>query len=90
MCACRDVDDIHDMMDDINEQNEIADEIGNALAQPIGFAAEMDEVSSHYNRTCGRNLDSLKWPPPVIIVLYTLTREIEAISPIKILSLSPG
>ena len=44
-CVCRDVDDIHDMMDDINEQNEIADEIGSALSQPIGFAADLDEVS---------------------------------------------
>ncbi len=41
----RDVDDIHDMMDDITEQNEIADEISNVLAQPIGFAGEIDDVS---------------------------------------------
>ncbi|XP_064398517.1 charged multivesicular body protein 4b-like [Halichondria panicea] len=38
-----DVDDIHDMMDDITEQNEIADEISNVLAQPIGFAGEIDD-----------------------------------------------
>lgn len=38
-----DVDDIHDMMDDISEQNEIAEEIGNALAQPIGFNQELDD-----------------------------------------------
>lgn len=47
----RDVDDIHDMMDDIQEQNEIAEEISGALSQPIGFAQELDEVSStkeHY------------------------------------------
>ena len=42
---CRDVDDIHDMMDDIQEQNEIAEEISGALSQPIGFAQELDEVS---------------------------------------------
>ena len=40
---CRDVDDIHDMMDDIGEQNEIA-EISTALSQPISFGAEIDEV----------------------------------------------
>lgn len=38
-----DVDDIHDMMDDIQEQNEIAEEISGALSQPIGFAQELDE-----------------------------------------------
>lgn len=38
------MDDIHDMMDDISEQNEIAEEISNALSQPIGFGAEVDEV----------------------------------------------
>ena len=43
--TCRDVDDIHDMMDDIQEQNEIAEEISGALSQPIGFAQELDEVS---------------------------------------------
>lgn len=38
-----DVDDIHDMMDDIQEQNEIAEEISTALSQPIGFAGEIDD-----------------------------------------------
>lgn len=33
------------MMDDIQEQNEIADEITNALSAPIGFASEIDDVS---------------------------------------------
>ena len=40
------MDDIHDMMDDIGEQNEIAEEISTALSQPIGFGAEIDKVSS--------------------------------------------
>ena len=31
-------------MDDIGEQNEIAEEISTALSQPIGFGAEIDEV----------------------------------------------
>ena len=42
---CRDVDDVHDMMDDIQEQNEIAEEISGALSTPIGFAQEIDDVS---------------------------------------------
>ena len=40
----RDVDDVHDMMDDISEQNEIAQEIGDALSAPIGFNQDLDEV----------------------------------------------
>ena len=40
----RNIDDVHDMMDDIQEQNEVAEEISSALSQPIGFAAELDEV----------------------------------------------
>ena len=43
---CRDVDDVHDMMDDISEQNEIAQEIGDALSSPFGFNQELDEVRS--------------------------------------------
>lgn len=46
MCVCRDVDDVHDMMDDISEQNEIATEITEALSAPIGFNQELDDVSS--------------------------------------------
>ena len=42
--CCSDIDDVHDMMDDIQEQNEIAEEISQAMSAPIGFAAEIDEV----------------------------------------------
>lgn len=38
-----DVDDVHDIMDDIQEQTEIANEISNALSQPVGFQ-DVDEV----------------------------------------------
>ena len=41
----RDVDDVHDLMDDIQEQNEVATEISDALSQPIGFNQEIDDVS---------------------------------------------
>ena len=41
----RNVDDVHDIMDDLQEQNEIAEEIQNAISQPIGFGVELDEVS---------------------------------------------
>ena len=32
------------MMDDIAEENELAEEIGTILAQPIGFQSEFDDV----------------------------------------------
>ena len=41
----RNVDDVHDIMDDLQEQNEIAEEIQNAISQPIGFGMDLDEVS---------------------------------------------
>ena len=44
MSLSRDVDDVHDMMDDISEQNEIAEEISSALSTPIGFNQEIDDV----------------------------------------------
>ena len=40
----RDVDDVHDMMDDISEQHEIANEIANAISSPVGFGQDIDEV----------------------------------------------
>ena len=42
----RNVDDVHDIMDDLSEQNEIAEEIANAISQPIGFAQELDDVGN--------------------------------------------
>ena len=42
--VCRDVDDVHDIMDDIQEQTEIANEISTALSQPVGFQ-DVDEVN---------------------------------------------
>ena len=40
----RDVDDVQDMMDDIQEQNELSEEITNALSNPVGFGQDVDEV----------------------------------------------
>ena len=44
LCLSRDVDDVHDMMDDISEQHEIANEIASAISNPIGFGVDIDEV----------------------------------------------
>ena len=41
---CRDVDKVHDLMDDVAEQQEIANEISDAISNPVGFNTDMDEV----------------------------------------------
>ncbi len=41
---CSNADDVNDMIDDIQEQNEMVQEISDAISQPIGFAAELDDV----------------------------------------------
>lgn len=38
-----DVDKVHDMMDDISEQQDVAKEIADAIANPVAFGAEFDE-----------------------------------------------
>lgn len=34
---CRDVDQVHDMMDDIAEQQDVAKEISDAISNPVAF-----------------------------------------------------
>lgn len=41
----RNVDDIHNLMDDVAEQQEIANEISDAISNPVGFGQDVDEVS---------------------------------------------
>jgi len=38
------VDDVHSLMDDIAEQNEISHEISDAISNPVGFGQDVDEV----------------------------------------------
>ncbi|KAK6178435.1 hypothetical protein SNE40_013225 [Patella caerulea] len=38
-----DVDKVHDLMDEVAEQNEIASEISDAISNPIGFGQDVDE-----------------------------------------------
>lgn len=45
----RDVDGVHDMMDEIAEQQEIANEIGEAISNPVGFGQDLDEVNHSCN-----------------------------------------
>lgn len=45
-----DVDKIHDLMDDMAEQNQIASEISTAISNPVGFDQEVDEVTKNQNK----------------------------------------
>lgn len=42
-----DVDDVHNLMDDVAEQQEIANEISEAISNPVGFGQDVDEVRKH-------------------------------------------
>lgn len=39
----RDVDKVHDMMDDIAEQQDVAKEISEAISNPVAFGQDVDE-----------------------------------------------
>lgn len=43
--AHRDIDKVDDLMQDITEQQELAQEISDAISKPVGFGEEFDEVS---------------------------------------------
>jgi len=38
-----DVDQVHDLMDDVAEQQEVANEISEAISNPVGFGQDVDE-----------------------------------------------
>lgn len=38
-----DVDKVHDLMDEVAEQHEVANEIGDAISRPVGMGADIDE-----------------------------------------------
>ncbi len=41
----RDLDKVDDLMQDITEQQELAQEISDAISRPVGFGDDCDEVS---------------------------------------------
>ena len=45
MFCVRNVDDVHNLMDDVAEQQEIANEISDAISNPVGFQQDVDEAS---------------------------------------------
>lgn len=50
----RDIDKVDDLMSDITEQQEVAQEISDVISRPIGFGEDYDEV-----RTSTGNLNNL-------------------------------
>ena len=46
--CCRNVDDVHNLMDEIAESHDIANEIGEAISNPVGFQQDIDEVNVHF------------------------------------------
>ena len=53
-----DVDKVHDLMDDVHEQQEIANEIGEAISNPVGFGQDVDEVSEKTQLLCEALINS--------------------------------
>lgn len=44
LCVFRDIDKVDELMQDITEQQELAQEISDAISKPVGFGEEFDEV----------------------------------------------
>lgn len=42
----RNVDDVHNMMDDIAESQDLSKEISEAISNPVAFGTDVDEVST--------------------------------------------
>lgn len=42
----RDIDKVDELMQDITEQQELAQEISDAISKPVGFGEEFDEVKT--------------------------------------------
>ena len=41
--TCRDVDKVHDLMEDIQEQQDVSREISDLISNPAGFRSEIDD-----------------------------------------------
>ena len=48
-CCFRDIDKVDDLMQDITEQQELAQEISDAISKPVGFGEEFDEVGETFS-----------------------------------------
>lgn len=45
----RDIDKVDELMQDIAEQQELADEISTAISKPVGFGEDFDEVCFEFS-----------------------------------------
>jgi len=52
------VDDVHNLMDDVAEQQEIANEISDAISNPVGFQQDVDEVGIVNCTTYGAHVNT--------------------------------
>lgn len=52
------IEDVEDTMEDIREQMDIADEIGNAIAQPLGADFDEDELNAELDALEQEKLDA--------------------------------
>lgn len=46
LIGCRDINQVDSTMDDIREQMDLANEISDAISQPVGLGLDMDEVKA--------------------------------------------
>lgn len=64
----RNVDDVHDLMDDIAEQQELANEISTAISNPTGFGQDVDDVSFRPSLILCLHLSSLTFTLGVVFL----------------------
>lgn len=57
------------MMDDIQEQTELADEISRAISEPAGFGMDVDEVSRTFYAGSPLMRQNIHWAPNLFIVI---------------------
>lgn len=62
----RDIDKVDELMQDIAEQQELADEISTAISKPVGFGEEFDEVCFKSTSVCSTELFMLEKTPEII------------------------
>lgn len=62
----RDIDKVDELMQDIAEQQELADEISTAISKPVGFGEEFDEVCFKSAPVYSTDLFMLEKTPEII------------------------
>ncbi|CAL4105534.1 unnamed protein product, partial [Meganyctiphanes norvegica] len=73
--ADMDVDKVHDMMDDIAEQQEVASEIAEAISNPVAFGQDVDELNDLESLDSSTFHD--RWRGSAVTVTSDMTRFME-------------